>query len=736
MTRRINLVLKILVISLGLVLPANFSVMAKTKAKSPGNKSLSKTTGLSSEQYDGNTIACWMQNTGQVVSHNVTGSSGMEWPKGSTNTIDYASGLWLAGKTATGEVRTACSEYATEFQAGPILPDGTAADPDDPAYRIYKINRDGTGDWDVWPFDQGAPAVKAKNGSDSLDINGNKIPQLIGDQTLFWVMNDLSPAEHANLFSTNPMGVEEQVFVFGFNTADPLGNIMFVKWTIINKSSNDYDSCYVAVWDDPDMGDGYDDLVGCDTSLSLGYCYNGQPTDATYGTRPPAIGFDFFQGPEAPTGSRNYLPMTSFIYYWNGAPDPFGDPEDATQMFNFMKGFRNDGSSYSDMEGLPSKYVFNGDPVTQTGWLDSAPDDRRFLMSSGPFTLAAGDTQVVVGAKIIAPGVTNLNAVQALRFFDSYAQTAFDNNFNLPLPPSPIATVTNLDQKILLVWQDDVGRYEAAENYNYKGYRFQGYNVYQGASSTGPWTLIKTIDVVDDYGIVFDDTYDSETGMVLNQPIAFGAHSGLTRELLIDADAISGFPLYNYKNYYFAVTTYALNPDVSPKIVESGQIAIVAVPSGPPLGDRLNQQNLDVLVASHTAGKSDATLQPVVIDPTRIITATYQVKVGADTVVLNDTTTMIDTYWSLFKDGVNVVDKYNNVTGDEDYPIVDGIKWKLVGLYDAPTDFSGDPDVQPEANAGNYDISSYGQEGWAASSLVLDGWGFGTTDVTLLQHDF
>jgi len=517
MTRRINLFFKILVISLGLVLLANFTLMAKTRAKSPRDKSLSKTLGLSSVQFDGNTIACWMQNTGQVVSHKVTGSSGMEWPRGSNNTIDYASGLWLVGKTPSGEIRTACSEYATEFQAGSILPDGTAADPDDPVYRIYKINRDGTGDWNVWPFDQGAPAVKAKNGSDSLDANGNKIPMIIGDQTLFWVMNDLSPAEHANLFSTNPMGVEQQVLVFGFNTADPLGNIMFVKWTIINKSTTNYDSCFVAVWDDPDMGDGYDDLVGCDTTLSLGYCYNGQPTDASYGTRPPAIGFDFFQGPEVPKRSGNYLPMTSFIYYWNGAPDPFGDPEDATQMFNFMKGFTNDGSSYLDAQGQPSRFVFNGDPVTQTGWLDSAPDDRRFLMSAGPFTLAAGDTQVIVGAKIIAPGVTNLNAVQALRFFDSYAQTAFDNNFNLPLPPSPIARVTNLDREVVLVWQDEAGRYRDAENFDYKGYQFQGYNIYQGASATGPWTLIRTYDVVDDFGIVFDNTYDAQTGMVLDR---------------------------------------------------------------------------------------------------------------------------------------------------------------------------------------------------------------------------
>lgn len=735
MNKRTRFLPGLLVIALALALLINVPGIAKTKGESSKGKRLAKTTVLSSEQFNGNSIASWMQNTGQIVSEHVTGNSGMEWPRGSTRTIDYASGLWLVGKTASGEVRTACTEYATEFQAGPILADGTASDTDDEIYRIYKINRDGTGDWDVWPFDQGAPAVKAADGSDSLDADGNKIPLLIGDQTCYWVMNDLDPAAHSNLFSTNPMGVEEQVLVFGFNTADPLGNIMFVKWTIINKSNTSYDSCFVAVWDDPDLGDASDDLVGCDTTLSLGYCYNGQPTDATYGTTPPAIGFDFFQGPESPKGSRNYLPMTSFVYYWNGAPDPYGDPEDATQMFNFMKGFTNDGTSYLDDEGTPSRFVFNGDPVNGTGWLDSAPDDRRFLMSSGPFTLAAGDTQVIVGAKIIAPGVNNLNAVQALRFFDSYAQTAFDNNFNLPLPPSPVTRANNLDRKVVLVWQDDINRYKQTESYDFKGYSFQGYNVYQGESSTGPWRLIETFDVVDDFGIVFDDVYDSESGMVLSMPVTFGTNSGITRELVIDSDAITGTPLYNYKSYYFAVTSFALNPDVSPKVVESGQIACVAMPAGSPLGELQSQTYADALASLHTAGTSDATLVPIVVEPGEMVSANYQVEIGSETVMVDDSTSTESKYWMLFKDGVQVIDKWVNVAGDEDYPIVDGVKWKLIGLYDAPTDFSGDPEVLPEANADNYDLSSYGIEGWSATALSVDAWGWGTNSVALLQDD-
>ncbi|MBN1153893.1 hypothetical protein JXB12_03125 [candidate division KSB1 bacterium] len=710
-----------------LALIANTPIDAKSKYKTNAT-GLAKPAELSAEQFDGNTIACWMENTGLIVSQNVTGSSGMEWPKGSNKTIDYASGLWLFGKTPSGEIRSASSEYATEFQPGQILASGALSNPDDPKYRIYKINSDGTGDWDVWPFDQGAPSVKDKTGKDSLDTEGKKIPQLIGDQTLFWVMNDGNLANHGNFMQTNVMNLEQQVLIFGYNTANPLGNIMFIKWNVVNKSSIDYDSVYVAVWDDPDLGDASDDLVGCDIELGMGFCYNGGPVDATYGTTPPALGFDFFQGPEV---DGEYLPMTSFIYYWNGAPDPFGDPEDAQQGYNFMKGLRSDGTPYTDPDGNNSRFVFNGDPVTQSGWLDSKPDDRRFLMSSGPFQLKAGDTQEIVGAKIIAPGTDNLAAVNALRFFDSFAQTAFDNNFDLPVPPAPVLEGVGLDGEVVLKWQDAGKRYQTIEGYDFKGYKFEGYNVYQGESVTGPWKLIKTIDLVNEFGIVFDNTYDAGTGMVLEKPVTFGSNTGMSREYRVSSDAIAGLPFYNYKTYYFAVTSYAINPDISPKVVESGQIALAVNPSAPALGQELHYEYAELVEVNHVSGSSDAKVVPVVVDPTRTIDAIYEVVFGRQ-----ESASKVDEYWHLLRNGNRAISFNRNFSGDEDYPIVDGIKWRVSGSFAEPLDFSKFI-VTPEGNADNYDIDSYFVNHWSEfSAAAWDVYGLGHTDVETLQRDF
>ena len=642
----------LLTMMLALIVVAAGIRIGYTKAnRSVDAQSLAKATDKLAEQFDGNTIANWMLNDGSLVNYHKTGSSGMEWPKGSGKTIDFASGIWLVGKDTDGTIRTAAAEYASEYVPGNYgVPDG-------PQYRIYKINSDGTGDWNDWPVDQGAP------------VNDDGTPKLIGDQTLFWVMNDGDQAAHANAFSTKPMGVEVRTTVFGFNAANPLGNVMFFNFEFINKGDVSLDSCFVGFWDDPDLGDASDDLVGCDTTLSLGYCYNGGPVDATYGTTPPAIGMDFFQGPLA-DGAR--LPMTSFVFYWNGAPDPFGDPEDAIQMFNFMKGNTADGSPYTDDAGNPVKFVFAGDPVSGSGHLDSSPDDRRFLMSSGPFSLNPGDKQVVVGSKIIAPGTDNLSSITALKFFDSFAQNAFDNDFVLPQPPGPVVTASQDNGKIVLTWQDDNDKYKDIESYSFNGYNFEGYNIYMGESTSGPWKLIGTFDVINDYGILFDNVFDAATGMVLDKPVAFGSNSGLTRNITIDSDKLTGFPLHNYKNYYFNVSSYAVNADVSPKVAESGVNAITVMPYTAPMGIETNADVSDIIEGTHVSGISDGAVKAAVLDPVHLTGHTYSVTFdtlgGGYVWDVTDKNT-----------GQVVVDNWENQSGDENYPIVDGVKIYVAG---------------------------------------------------------
>ncbi|MCP4707068.1 MAG: hypothetical protein GY869_00465, partial [Planctomycetes bacterium] len=149
-------------------------------------------------------------------------------------------------------------------------------------------------DYANWPYNQGAPYVD-QNGNGQHD--DGEPPLILGDQTLYSVYTDFDVDRHANNNGSRfqPLGIEVQHTTFGFNRSDPLGNVVFFKLRVVNKGGYNIEDCYLSLWSDPDLGGSGDDLVGCDTTLSLGYCYNATNNDQQYESRPPAPGFDFFQ---------------------------------------------------------------------------------------------------------------------------------------------------------------------------------------------------------------------------------------------------------------------------------------------------------------------------------------------------------------------------------------------------------------------------------------------------------
>ena len=432
-------------------------------------------------QFDGNRIRDDLENNGMLVSHRITGHSGMEWPKGSHLYINFASGLWIAGKV-DGQIRTAVAEYGPEFVAGPWGSDQGASE-----HKLYIVNKSdladplASDDFQNWPVDLGAPWVDEDGDGVYTPLPaGLDHPEFIGDQVIWWVMNDGYQAQHS-IFNTLPLGVELQMTIWGYDRPDAFGDMMFVKALIINKSGVDVDSTIIGLWADPDLGDAGDDFVGCDTTLSLGFCYN-DGSDSDYGGDPPAIGYDFFQGPIVESagdtafaygrlipGYKN-LEMSSFTKYINGDP-VYADPNTAEEAYNYMSGYLRDGSPFINSEtGEAGMFVHPDDPNLNTGfgdgvWVDSddhASGDRRFLMNVGPFTLAADDSQEVVFGMIIARGNSALSSITALKQVDQLAQLAYDIQFALPASPiSPDVAVSTSEDAILLTWDDGVNAVES-----------------------------------------------------------------------------------------------------------------------------------------------------------------------------------------------------------------------------------------------------------------------------------
>jgi len=498
------------------------------------------------DHMDVNNLDMVVTNHGSIAYDLETGNGGLIYPRGSIKTAVFAAGLWIGAKVGP-EIRTAVGVYSQEYVPGPML--GGTFQPDQASFKNFRIERGQS----LSPSDsieyiaQGGPV-------DSLGR-----PQLLGDATIWSVFNDADPGAHTDQAgSTNPLGIEVQQSVFAFDRSGPLGDIIFVKWVLINKGANTLDSTFVSVWSDPDLGGFTDDLVGCDTTLSLGYCYNSTNNDGIYGNAPPAVGYDFFKGPSV---GGVPLGMTSFNKYVNGT-----DPSSQVETFNYMRGLNKDGTPIhvQNDPSLPiTKYQvsgFNpGGANTASNWLDTNPGDRRLQLSSGPFTMAPGDTQEVVTAIIIGQGTNRLSSVLDMKFKDAAAQTAFDLNFDIPQPPpAPVVFAQELDRTIRLAWdRAALGTHSANPQQDFV---FEGYRVWQlpSAGATGQARVIATFDRAGDLvGPIYTDIFNSEKGAVERTLVVNGTDEGLRFQFEITEDAIRGGRLVNYKDYYFAVTAFA-----------------------------------------------------------------------------------------------------------------------------------------------------------------------------------
>jgi hypothetical protein len=365
-------------------------------------------------------------------------ASGLIYPRGSGKTAVYQSGfLWAAKVNDPGEndPHVGGTVYRTGLQGGWITSTGQVITESDPRARIYRVrpdvypggpSADVSGeaadeaksesdvraqyelDWSEWPADLGAPFFDGDgNGVYNPDPSTGDIPGVPGaSQTIWYVTNDQSSERTNFMYGTDPMGIEMQATFWGYSQTGALGNMFFRRYLIINKtdilgSNRTFDSMYVSMWSDPDVGDSGDDFAGCDTVLSVSFAYNGKGQDAVYAGTTPSVGFDFFQGPlvdglagedrnkndvddaidfgifkNAVVGpGKINLPMTAAYYYINSDPlltDPTQGSyaEGAVRWYRFFQGrIGLTNEPFIDPNtGEPSSFTLPGDPVTRSGF--------------------------------------------------------------------------------------------------------------------------------------------------------------------------------------------------------------------------------------------------------------------------------------------------------------------------------------------------------------------------------
>ena len=706
-----------------------------------------------------NNITLWMDR--DAFFPWTIGSQGTagEYPKG-TGGLIFAEGMLWGVKVSDGKLpvlRVNGSTYATGLKAGKVLYDGSGkviGSEDFNTRHVWRVRTDYaaadlTGDaasffvkaiagvsdgdraeifnqyeydWNNWPVADGAPF-------DDVDGNGLydptvDIPGFPGaSQTIWIVVNDLpiivageDPSSVSETsYGSPPIGMEMQLtmWAYDFATTNPLGNMMFKEAKIIYTGliggplDAKLDTVYFTQWSDPDLGDFGDDFVGTDTTLSLGYVYNGNATDAvflgSFGLPVPAGGYDFLQGPIV---DGDTMAMTVFNYFASGSA--VSDPDIAEyngtlQWFNLMEGFLPrpeypEQIPWVDDLGNPTKFTLAGDPVTGIGDIDGvllAPGDRRLTMTTGPFSMALGDTQVVVLALIGALGADNLSSVTKLKAYDKFAQLAFDNNFDLWAPPSR-AVVSGFggDGKVNIYWGHNLAAVAATEATVKRGMVFEGYNIYQlpSASATvSEGVLIGKFDVINGITTILEEVEGPEIGIVLEVVAQEGTDTGISRSLLLDVDHIRNRPISNDIFYYYGISAYSVYDTsadapgaVQPPFnhLESGLSVVTITPQMPASGTQLGADVGTTLDVTHSVGASDGVVEVVVMDPKLITGHEYEVTFSEDT----DSTsaTFGELVWSVRDNTAAKVvltgqPQVADVAITIDQPIVDGMQVKVAG---------------------------------------------------------
>ncbi|MBL7995918.1 hypothetical protein JNM05_11165, partial [bacterium] len=551
-----------------------------------------------------------------------------------------------------------------------------AEDPLLPLQQVYLIDKTRTGsDYINWPED----ALR--------DQFGN--PALIADAQTWAVFNDLDTSLNQESLQESPnpgLGIQVTLESYAFN-GPKIGDVVFMRYILANKTNSDYTQSYFASWMDADVDNATNDIVGTDTSRGMEYVYNISNEPA--GDK--AVGFDILQGPvvnttEIPardllrnqnntkiiayhpqknvfirqtlTNSRIVIGAVSSAQY-AGATDPI----DNIERYNSMRGAEKSIGIMKFGCGLEDYFVFRGNPITEQGTCDVAgsnnprggqfatASDVRILISTGPFTIRAGESQEIWVGVVGASGNDRLDAVANLFATDDMAQSFFDAGFPAPAPPEiPNFTVSALDKRVILTWQNNAELSDdlagellgitTANGYseNYVRRDFQGYRIYRSLTGLdGSFELLTQFDKVDTLGILSYRLLNSNFNLEVRE-MNFGNNTGL-RYTFTDSNLING------QNYFYSVTAYDAQPYIAGPDSMLFDGKLILKPSGIPVSlessilsntmsavpQKLSSSfrydaMTDSSYARHIQGVSDGYIEIEVADPASVVNADYTVE--------------------------------------------------------------------------------------------------------------
>ncbi|MDA3910411.1 MAG: T9SS type A sorting domain-containing protein [Bacteroidales bacterium] len=448
-----------LLIAIILVLSAqaqNKSDAVNKSAMSPDSAMLSD---MDTAYFDLNYVEAPIKSYGTLFQDS---SSRYTVPADSGTTSIFSASLWIGGKNESGELCLAAerfNQHGFDFYPGPLRRNnnpGTTDSLTSEAYNhVWKIDRseieylnyafennisvnipDNIANWPAHgpqDYSQNLAPFHDENNNGIYEPNNGELPDILGDQMLYWITNDNTKPHTES--GGQAMGIELHHKFYGFrfdnpqNEFDDLINYQtFYNLQITNASENQYDSVYFGVWVDGDIGNAYDDYLGCDVQLNSFYFYNGDDFDeGGYQNDLPVQTVTVLNSPLLYANGQDddgdgiidneQIGMSKFMYFNNstGGNPATTDPVVGIEYYNYMQGIWEDntplyyggaGHFSSGATDVVCDYAFPGDTdptgigtggIIMPPWSEESsgtnpPDDRRGILSMGPITLLPGDT--------------------------------------------------------------------------------------------------------------------------------------------------------------------------------------------------------------------------------------------------------------------------------------------------------------------------------------------------------
>ncbi len=345
-----------------------------------------------------------------------------------------------------------------------------------------------------WPFVDSAainplrrkihmPEVSPANGDiismqDSYARAGDWIPAK--DATTIWVRNS-----GGGVYDVWGQGlrIEQRTYAWNYEYND---SYIFINYKIKNMNEFDLEDIYVSFFMDNDIGQAaggtspgdpaaWDDLIGFDKELNMGYTYDSDGAEPGWVTPAGYIGAVLLDTP-------GDIGLTGFETWQNG--------------------------SDIDLDAHDSlKYVYMASTQFNT-WQN--PNDVRMLLNCGPYdVLKAGEEINVTIAVIVAYSLDELQEKAKA------AKIQFNNGyFGYAPPPNPQLNVIPGNGKVYLNWSSSPEGYIDPMSHQPT---FEGYRVYRSLSGLAEtWDLLADYDLADSKNpdtVIVDHTVGPSTAV-------------------------------------------------------------------------------------------------------------------------------------------------------------------------------------------------------------------------------